>query len=444
VETPSNFSTGDRPTWELYSQCIHCGLCLRQCPTYRVLGLEADSPRGRIYQILQVDSGRLPIGDSFALHMDRCLGCRACETACPSGVEYGRIFERARTEIQANYKRPFLERKLRDYAYRNVLQRFSSLRRWARILRFYQRSGLQGMVRATGILRLLGLKEVEQLAPRIDDHFFFEEIGARFPATGELRGRVALLAGCIASVAFSELNRATIRVLNANGIEVFVPPHQRCCGALHAHAGYRKEARDLARTNIRAILDYKCDAIVTNTAGCGAAMKEYDDLLAESSRYAARAQLFAAKVRDVTEYLAEVGLLPPVTPIHERVTFQDSCHLAHGQKVRNQPRELLKAVGVELVEMPRADQCCGSAGTYNVTQNELSMEILKLKMDDVASIPVDVIATSNVGCIMQLKAGVQQRGLQREVVHVINLLDRAYAKPVESRKRRKRHKQPSR
>jgi glycolate dehydrogenase iron-sulfur subunit len=391
-----------------------------------VLGLEADSPRGRIYQILQVDSGRLEIGESFVTHLDRCLGCRACETACPSGVEYGRILERARTEIEVNYRRPLLARVARNYAYGTVLSHFRSLRRWARLLRFYQRSGMQRVVRGSGVLKLLGMEKVEALTPQMDEKFFLDEIGGFYPAQGERRGRVALLAGCIASVAFSELNRATIRVLNANGIEVVAPAHQRCCGALHCHAGFRKEARRLAKINIHALLDDSFDAIVTNAAGCGATLKEYDDLLAQDEKHAGRAKEFSSKVRDVTEYLAEKGLRPPAEPMNLRVTYQDPCHLAHGQRVRKQPRELLKAAGAELREMSRPDQCCGSAGVYNVVENDLSMEILKLKMDDVASTGAETVVTANVGCMLQLRAGVEQRQLGMEVLHVIELLDRMY------------------
>lgn len=423
---PSNFSTPDRPTWDLYSRCIHCGLCLQQCPTYRVLGREADSPRGRIFQILQVDAGKLEIGDSFVTHLDRCLGCRACETACPSGVHYGAILERARAEIETHYRRGWIGRKIRDYFYRKVLNSSSRLAMQARLLRFYQKSGLQAFARGTGLLSLIGLAKLESLAPAIDEKFYFDELGKTYPAKGERRGRVAFLAGCIASVSFAELNRATVRVLNENGIEVFIPGAQGCCGALAAHGGYREEARALARRNIDAMLDPSCDAIVTNAAGCGATLKEYGDLLGDDPAYRDRAHEFAAKAKDVNEYLASVGLRAPDKKLNARVTYQDPCHLAHGQGIRSAPRELLKAAGAELVEMEHPDFCCGSAGTYNVVQNELSMKILAGKMDDVASTPADILATANVGCMLQLRAGVAQRGLEMRVAHVIELLDEAY------------------
>src|SRR5437868_6425280 len=339
--------------------------------------MEMDSPRGRIYQVLQVDSGRLAIGDSFVTHIDRCLDCRACESACPSGVEYGRIVERARALIETEAARPWLQRVMRKYVFTRVLSNYRLLSRWARLLRWYQRSGLQAVVRASGMLKVLGLDKVESLSPTIDAHFYFDEIGTMFPARGERRGCVAFLAGCIASVGFSELNRATVRVLQANGIEVWVAKNQGCCGALQAHAGFRDEARRLARIDINAMLDDRFDAVVTNAAGCGSTMKEYGDLLAGDAAYSAKAKYFASKVRDVTEYLVALGPKLPNHKLEAKVTYQDPCHLAHGQKIRSAPRELLKLIGAELIEMQHSDHCCGSAGSYNVTQNELSMKILK-------------------------------------------------------------------
>jgi len=416
----------DKPTWELYSRCIHCGLCLSSCPTYRVLGLEMDSPRGRIYQVAQVDAGRLPVGESFVTHIDRCLDCRACESACPSGVEYGRIVERARALIEREYRRPWLARTLRNYFFNSVLSNFGKLARWARLLRFLQRSGLQTLACRLGIMKLLGLSDVEKLSPKIEDKFFFDEVGQTFPAHGERRARVAFLAGCVASVAFAELNRATIRVLQHNGVEVSVPGDQVCCGALHAHAGFRVQARALARKNIAAMLDPSFDAIITNAAGCGSTMKEYYDLLAGDPEFADRAREFSDKTKDVTEFLADLGLRAPQRKLQARVTYQDPCHLAHGQRIRREPRRLLEALGCELVEMPHSDACCGSAGSYNLSQTALSMKILDQKMADVASVAAQIIATANVGCMLQLRAGCQRAGLKADVKHVIELLDESY------------------
>jgi glycolate oxidase iron-sulfur subunit len=416
----------DQPSWELLSTCVHCGLCLNHCPTYKMLGMEMDSPRGRIYQMLQVNEGKMPLGDTFVRHIDRCLGCVACEIACPSGVKYGRIVERARAQIEQSYKRPFVQRTLRGFFYNKVIPNFRTLGRVARLMRFYQRSGAQTLVRKSGLLKLLGVADLDKLSPQIDKEFFFDEIGKVFPAVGEKRGQVAFVAGCINNVAFSHLNRATVNVLTQNGIEVHIPAGQGCCGALHAHAGLREEARELARHNIDIFLGGEYDAIVTNAAGCGSNMKEYDDLLENDPAYLGRAREFKARMKDVTEYLAAVGLRPPKRKIGQKVAYQDPCHLANAQRIRTQPRELLAAIGCELVELPHSDQCCGSAGVYNVAQNELSMKILEKKMEDVTSVSSDMLATANVGCMIQLRAGVEQRGLKLPVKHVMELLDEAY------------------
>ncbi|HEX3587576.1 MAG TPA: heterodisulfide reductase-related iron-sulfur binding cluster [Candidatus Angelobacter sp.] len=417
----------DQPSWELLSTCVHCGLCLNHCPTYKVLGMEMDSPRGRIYQVLQVNEGKMPLGDTFVQHIDRCLGCVACEIACPSGVKYGRIVERARAQIEQGYRRPFIQRVLRSFFYNKVIPNFRTLSHAARLMRFYQRSGMQTLVRKSGMLKLLGVAGLDKLSPQIDKEFFFDEIGKVFPAVGEKRGQVAFVAGCINNVAFSHLNRATVNVLTQNGIEVHIPAGQGCCGALHAHAGLREEARELARHNIDIFLGGEYDAIVTNAAGCGSNMKEYDDLLENDPAYVGRAKEFKAKIKDVTEYLAGIGLRAPKKKIGRKVAYQDPCHLANAQRIRTQPRELLAAIGCELVELPHSDQCCGSAGVYNVSQNELSMKILEKKMEDVTSVSSDMLATANVGCMIQLRAGVEQRGLAMPVKHVMELLDEAYS-----------------
>jgi glycolate oxidase iron-sulfur subunit len=263
------------------------------------------------------------------------------------------------------------------------------------------------------------------LQPKIDNKFFFDQIGKVFPAEGERRATVALHAGCIGSVAFSALNDATIRVLTKNGVEVWVPQNQNCCGALQAHAGYRDEARRLARQNISAMLDERFDAIVTNAAGCGSTLKEYADLLREDTKHD-EAEKFSKKVKDITEFLDELGLRPSARKLNVRATYQDPCHLAHGQRIRNAPRQLLRAVGLELEEMPHSDQCCGSAGSYNVTQNELSMKILAAKMSDIGCTSAELVVTANVGCMLQLRAGMESTGRSVPVKHVIEVLDECY------------------
>ena len=426
----SGFTGAEKPAYADYSRCVHCGLCLNHCPTYRLWHEEADSPRGRIRQMQLVDQGKLELGASFVTHIDRCLDCRACETACPSGVEYGKLVEMARAQIARNYRRPWTARVAEDFVYRRLLPHPRRIASIARLLRAYQRSGLAALARGTGILRLLGLDDRERLLPKIDREFFFGELGRTYPARGTRRARVALFAGCIAQVTFSELNRATIRVLQANGCEVVVPAAQACCGALPAHAGVRDVARDLARANFAAFAAGGFDAIVTNAAGCGSTLKEYTHLFAAHDPAHAQAERFAAKVRDVTEFLAELGLAAPMRDLPLRVTYQDSCHLAHGQKIREAPRKLISAVpGVEFVEMPLADQCCGSAGVYNVTQTKTSLELLALKMESVGATKTQTIVTANPGCMLQLRAGAAIHGTGHEVLHVVELLDRAIHTP---------------
>jgi glycolate oxidase iron-sulfur subunit len=373
-----------------------------------------------------VDQGNLELGDGFVTHIDRCLDCRACETACPSGVEYGKLVEATRAQIEQHYTRPLPARLARDFVFRRLLPYPRRIAAAARLLRFYQRSGLAGFARAVGILRLVGMEERELLLPRIDSKFFSRELGQTFPARSQRRARVAFFAGCVAQVTFSELNRATIRVLQANGCEVVVPLAQVCCGALAAHAGVRDVARGLCRANLAAFPLNDYDAIITNAAGCGSTLKEYPHLLPANDPAHESAIKFSAKVRDATEFLAELGLAAPMRNLTLRVTYQDSCHLAHGQKVREAPRALIRAVpGVDFVEMPQADQCCGSAGVYNVTQTKTSLELLALKMESAQTTESQAIVTSNPGCILQLRAGAVIHRTGHEILHVVELLDRA-------------------
>jgi glycolate oxidase iron-sulfur subunit len=426
IKSKSGFSGTDIPAYEDYAHCVHCGLCLNQCPTYKLWGLEADSPRGRIRQIILVDQGRLPLGDSFVKHIEQCLDCRACETACPSGVEYGKLVEAARAQIEQNYQRPFFSRLSRDFVFRRLLPHPKRIAALARLLYSYQHSGLQSLVRATGVLRLLGLAQKEKLLPPIDREFFFSKLGRTFPAIGQRRARIALFAGCVAQVSFSALHDATIRVLTANGCEVVVPAGQTCCGALAGHAGVRDVARSLARTNLDIFLAEDFDAVITNAAGCGSTLKEYEHLFAEGTPEEEKAHAFRKKMRDVTEFLADLGLTAKFAAQPMRVTYQDSCHLLHGQKVREAPRKLLRSIpGLELTEMAMADYCCGSAGSYNVTETETSLALLAEKMKHARATNAPVIVTANPGCLLQMRAGAEIHSTGQEVVHVMELLDRA-------------------
>jgi glycolate oxidase iron-sulfur subunit len=428
-ETLSGFSATDRPLYEDYSRCVHCGLCLDHCPTYRLWGKEADSPRGRIRQMKLVDEGRLELGDAFVTHMDRCLDCRACETACPSGVEYGKLIELARAQIQQKYSRSWGSRMARDFVYRWLLPHPDRIRFVARVARLAQVSGIESLVRASQVARLFGMQQRLELLPRIDAKFFDASVGRTFPAIGKRRARVGFFAGCVARVTFTALNDATIRVLQANGCEVVVPAGQVCCGALASHAGMRDVARELAQINFAAFRSADVDVIVTNAAGCGSTLKEYPHLFDSDTTSGADAAQFSGRMRDVTEFLDQLSLVTPMRELPLRVTIQDSCHLLHGQKVREAPRRLLRAIpGVRIVEMTRADQCCGSAGVYNVTETRASMDLLADKMQSAKTTGATTIVTANPGCILQLRAGSSMHKTGQEVLHVVELLDRATSK----------------
>jgi glycolate oxidase iron-sulfur subunit len=408
-------------------RCVHCGLCLNACPTYRELGLEMDSPRGRVYQMVQVAEGAA-ITPSYIRHIDLCLACRGCESAWPSGVPYGRMVEDARAEIEAHRHRGWIARGFRRFVFGRLLESRFLLTFAGTLLYLYEASGLRALVRALGFLKLLGrLGDLAELAPSADPPFFFSQIGRTFPPQGERRHRVAFLAGCVANVSFARLNEATVRVLQKNGCEVVVPEGQGCCGALHLHSGLREDARRLARRNIDAMLEGEFEAIITNAAGCGSTLKEYGELLADDPEYAAKAQRFSARMRDITEFLGGIDLNVEMGPVHATVTYQDSCHLAHGQKVRVSPRKLLAAVpGLVFREMPGSDICCGSAGVYNVVESEMASQILARKMASVNSTGAEIIATANPGCMLELQAGVRRHGTRQRVMHVVEILDLAY------------------
>jgi glycolate oxidase iron-sulfur subunit len=411
--------------------CVHCGLCLNACPTYRQLGLEMDSPRGRVYQMVQVANGA-PLTDSYQEHIGLCLACRGCETACPSGVRYGHMVEDARAQIEAHIQQQKLRgwpaRLVRRFVFGRLIRSRVALTTAGTLLYLYEASGVKALMRGLGFFRMLGRwGDLVQLAPSAEPPFFFSQIGRTFPAQGERRRRVAFLAGCIANVAFARLNEATVRVLQKNGCEVAIPEGQGCCGALHLHAGLRDGARELARRNIDAVLSQGFDAIITNAAGCGSTLKEYGELLDDDPEYAHKARRFSERMKDVTEFLASLELNPQMGPVNAVVTYQDSCHLAHGQRVRTAPRKLLAAIpGLTLREMPGADLCCGSAGIYNVVQNEMSMQILAGKMAAVKSTGAEIVATANPGCMLQLQAGARFHGARQRVMHVVELLDLAY------------------
>jgi glycolate oxidase iron-sulfur subunit len=380
--------------------------------------------------MIQVERGRLPLGESFVEHIDLCLDCRACETACPSGVEYGKLVEVARGQIEKYYKRSPLAALMRRLFFHELLPYRQRLEVVGKVLRFYQTSGLERLVLASRLLKLLpgSLDRVAGLAPRMEKPFFTERLGTTVPAEGTRRYRLAFFAGCIANLSFARLNDATVRVLAKNGCEVVIPAEQGCCGALHVHAGMRDLARQLAKRNLRTFLADGYDAIITNAAGCGSVLKEYPLLFQEDDRdYLEPAQAFSAKLRDVTEFLAGIELNKDFAVTRVRATYQDACHLGHAQKIRLAPRKLLAAVpGLELIELKESEICCGSAGIYNVVHNDLAEKLLQNKMRRIEETKAELILTANPGCLLQLRAGVSRAGGKRRVLHVVELLDEAY------------------
>ncbi len=425
----------DSHTYDLLRQCIHCGFCLPTCPTYAVLGVEMDSPRGRIYQMQAVADGRATIGPEFIEHMNCCLGCRACETACPSGVQFGKLIESAREEIQlqATQHQGATERVLRKTVFGTILPSRSLTMLLFGGLKLYQRSGLQTLARKLNLMDFVPgplsgkLKEPEALLPALQGGLFPGKHPIITPALGKRRYRVGFLPGCMMDQAFREINEATIRVLTANGCEVVIPQEQRCCGALHVHAGEAETGRELARANIEAFEPFACDYIIINSAGCGSNLKEYAHLLRDDPAYAARAAAFSSKMQDISEFLAMIELNPRLGEVQRRVTYHDACHLAHGQKIKNQPRALLKRIpGLELVDLKESDWCCGSAGIYNITNQEMAGQLLERKMGHIEQTRAQVVATGNPGCIMQIAYGARQRHLPLEALHPVQLLDQSY------------------
>jgi glycolate oxidase iron-sulfur subunit len=418
----------DVPSAADLATCVHCGLCLQHCPTYLITGQETESPRGRLHLIGALNEGRIEANEAYSQHIGLCLVCRNCESVCPSGVPFGRIMEPARTQLAALRPGGWGERLLRRLVFRELMPRPGRLRGLAVVLRHYQRSGLQRLIRGSGVLRLLpwGLGRAEGQLPKLPDRFFRPDREV-FPAFGERRYRVGFFSGCVMPYLYSGVHAATLDVLRRNGCEVVAPVGQGCCGALNVHSGEREEARRMARRNIRAFLEAGLDAVVVNAAGCGSTLKEYDELLGQEAEDRELAERFAVLVKDVNEFLASIELVAPTRRVQQRVTLQESCHLAHAQRIRTAPRLLLgKVPGLELVEMAHPDLCCGSAGVYNVTQPDMSGRILAGKMDEIEATGADTIVTANPGCMLQLEAGVRERGLRMEVRHVVELLREGY------------------
>jgi glycolate oxidase iron-sulfur subunit len=418
----SAFDTHHPPSKEIIDQCVHCGFCLPVCPTYVLWNEEMDSPRGRIYLIKLADEGKAAINPQWVSHFDSCLGCMACMTACPSGVDYGKLIEATRAQIERQHKRSAAEKLYRRFIF-NLFTKPDRLRKLRLPLLAYQKSGVQSLLRASGILKLLpkNLQSMEALLPQLPPS---ESIASLTQADGTKRRRVGLLLGCVQREFLPQVNAATVRVLAAEGCEVVAPPEQPCCGALLVHAGEETAAIALARRTIEVFERAGVDTIVTNAAGCGSNVKEYGHLLRDDPQYAGRARAFAAKCKDVTELLAELEPRALRNPLRLRVAYHDSCHLQHAQGVRLQPRALLQRIpGLELAEIAEAAVCCGSAGIYNLVQPDAANALGDRKAQLITPLNADVVATGNPGCLLQLRSALARTGRKTPVVHTIQLLD---------------------
>lgn len=465
--TATSFPFPDAPAKDLYSACVHCGFCLEVCPTYQELSDENHSPRGRVYLIKQAAEGTLPLDESVVDPVFTCLDCRACETVCPSGVQVGQLIEQARGQVHAADLPHGVNGRIEKLFLRGLFPYPRRLHWLGRFLQVYQRWGLRALTHRLGLLKILPahLQEMEAVLPQLDDRPALLSLPDRIPAHHRLadepvaaesnratairddsspvaatgaepspapasKGVAALFTGCVMDLFFSSINKATVRVVARNGLDVVVPKRQVCCGALQVHAGDRHQARKLARQNIDTFLASGTNYIIINAAGCGAALKEYTELFHDEPEYHAKAEAFVAKVRDISELLVEIGFDPPAGQVNQVVTYHDACHLCHAQHIRSQPRQLLEAIsGLQLVEMPDSDRCCGSAGIYNLTHPEMAGQLLDRKMDDIPT-GVDAVVMGNPGCMLQIQLGVHRSQVKLNVRHTVELLDLAYSREV--------------
>jgi glycolate oxidase iron-sulfur subunit len=444
----------DPRAYERGLSCVHCGLCLPACPTYTQNGLEGDSPRGRIQLMLGLAEGKIEASESVRQHLDLCLDCRGCETACPSGVVYHELLEETRARLAASQKLTLQGRFMR-WLFFNIFTHPTRLKLALLPARILQKMGVYPLLRKIGLFRLLPkqLRKMEQMLPadgrlwpssgmgilpmsenakRESSNLKTSSHGQDAHATGEQDARatrIGFFVGCIGAVMFDKVNRQAVELLTACGADVVAPPAQNCCGAIHHHSGAHAPAEALARRNIDAFLpvgERGVDFIVTNIAGCGAMLREYDMLLRDDRQYAERAKQFVARVRDISEVLLELGMPEMQYAVNETVTYHDACHLAHAQKVTAPPRKLLEKVpGLKLVPLPESDMCCGAAGTYNLTQPEMSTALAARKLANIAATGAAVCATGNVGCAMQIQSEAAARGQKLQVVHPVEILHRA-------------------
>lgn len=422
------FDSNQPPQQDLIDACVHCGFCLSTCPSYRVIGKETDSPRGRIYLMNDINQGNAALTPSITQHFDTCLGCLACVTTCPSGVQYDQLIAAVRPQVERNQPRSLADRAIRTLIF-HLFPYPRRLRSLLPLLWLYQKAGLQNLVQTNSFLQKMfpRLTAMASILPNITLDSFQEQLPDVIPARGERRYRVGLVLGCVQQLFFSSVNQATIRVLTANGCEVVIPKSQGCCAALPAHQGQVTQAQVLARQMIDSFAETHVDAVIINAAGCGHTLKEYHHILEEDAGYQEQAKQFVAKVRDVQEFLMEIGITAELSPLmdHElKIVYQDACHLLHGQKISAQPRQMLRQIpGVRLQEPRDAALCCGSAGVYNMLQPEVANQLGQQKVENLINTGAAVIASPNPGCSLQIAKHLRLQGQQIQLMHPIELLD---------------------
>ena len=408
---------------DIYTQCIHCGMCLTACPTYELTKLERSSPRGRIKLIRAAAEGILPVSEIFAYEMNFCLDCQACETACPAGVKFGKMVEAARVETENNGYGSFLK----SFFLKKIIPYKNRLKLAAVVLRFYQISGLNKIIKSSGILKSLfpKLSDIEELAPVINGKFSDSLIREYNPPEGDPKYKLAFSYGCLMNIFFSDVNRDTVELLNKLSAEVISPVNQTCCGSLNAHNGDVKTAKKLAEQNIKEFSRYEYDYLISNSAGCGAFMKEYGELFKEDAYLAAEAEEFASKVKDISEFLSEIQLPQIKNKYDQSVTYHDACHLVHTQKIFSQPRELINKIpGIDFIPLEESTKCCGSAGIYNIVHFDTSMELLKMKTDKIGETGAEVVLTGNPGCMLQIGHGLKRHSKNSRVEHIATFFNK--------------------
>ncbi|MDJ0659059.1 MAG: (Fe-S)-binding protein [Crocosphaera sp.] len=427
-EDMKGFDPKNPPKQELIDSCVHCGFCLSTCPSYRVIGKEMDSPRGRIYLMDAINKGQATLDETTTQHFDSCLGCLACVSTCPAGVQYDSLIAATRPQVERNQPRNFADQLIRSIIF-NLFPYPERLKIFLPLLWVYQNLGIQKLVRVTGLLKYISprLAAMESILPTITLDSFKQNYPDVIPAQGKKRYRVGVVLGCVQRLFFSPVNEATVRVLTANGCEVVIPKTQGCCAALPAHQGQEKQAQELAKQMIDSFANTDVDYVIINAAGCGHTLKEYGHILADDPEYKEKGENFSNQVKDIQEFLAEIELKTPLSPVTDDdlpVVYQDACHLLHGQKISLQPRQLLKQIpGITLKEPIDAALCCGSAGVYNMLQPEVADELGQQKVNNLMNTGAKLIASPNPGCSLQIKKHLNRQGKDIKLMHPIELLD---------------------